>query len=430
VTAPVGSAAARRVEQSRWVEQLCRQARRMRSIPRLGIACKGDPVQLLEEVCAEALGLFEADGVAVFFDDGAGSMRVHCAAGFADAFLRWAVFATDEMSALAEVDGETSLLEWTQESWTCPDQAVQAGMRCALWAQIRCAGQIGGGLLIGREDGGFAFTDDDRLYAEVLAEYLGARALEMRLQRKIAAMQAEMMQSARQALAGHLASAIAAAMAQPSRAILDCAERAAAAMPPGSALRASQEALRRTAQQLDGLLDPFRGATADGGEERRPTPVGELVMGALRVMEWQLVRDGILVEADWDRELSPLSCRPRELQQVLVSLIGSARGSLNARHPGAHSGKQLRIEARRPARPGANCVEIDVWDAGAGLSAAALARLAEPFASAGGSTGLGAGLALGVCRDIVREHGGSLRLESDEGSYTRVVITLPLEETP
>ncbi|MFQ5877605.1 MAG: ATP-binding protein, partial [Acidobacteriota bacterium] len=73
-------------------------------------------------------------------------------------------------------------------------------------------------------------------------------------------------------------------------------------------------------------------------------------------------------------------------------------------------------------RPGRPAVRIEVRDTGAGIEAAVLPRLFEPyFSTRSGGTGLG----LAIARRAVEEHGGSIEIRSRPNQGTVVAITLP-----
>jgi signal transduction histidine kinase len=75
--------------------------------------------------------------------------------------------------------------------------------------------------------------------------------------------------------------------------------------------------------------------------------------------------------------------------------------------------------------------EISVCDHGRGMSAQDLSRVTEPFYRAdparSRSTG-GLGLGLYLCRRIAEAHGGSLRITSELGCGTQVVVEVPREQ--
>jgi signal transduction histidine kinase len=69
-------------------------------------------------------------------------------------------------------------------------------------------------------------------------------------------------------------------------------------------------------------------------------------------------------------------------------------------------------------------IEIGVSDNGHGIEPAILARIFDPFFST--KPGEGSGLGLSICRDICREHGGDITVDSRPGEGTTVRVWLPV----
>jgi PAS domain S-box-containing protein len=83
-----------------------------------------------------------------------------------------------------------------------------------------------------------------------------------------------------------------------------------------------------------------------------------------------------------------------------------------------------RLDARAPG-PVVDVVEVRVQDNGPGIPSAVLARVFDPFYT---TRTQGTGLGLSICQTIIREHGGSISIESTVGQGTRVLIDLPVEK--
>ena len=102
-----------------------------------------------------------------------------------------------------------------------------------------------------------------------------------------------------------------------------------------------------------------------------------------------------------------------QLQQVLVNL------SLNACEAMPNGGTLLVSTACLD-----NQVVVEVTDTGCGIKEEHLDRIFEPFFTTK-PAGKGTGLGLSVSYGIVRQHGGTLEVESREGKGTTFTITLP-----
>jgi signal transduction histidine kinase len=103
-----------------------------------------------------------------------------------------------------------------------------------------------------------------------------------------------------------------------------------------------------------------------------------------------------------------------ELQQVLTNLM------LNAVEAMAERGGRLRLGL---AADGAHA-RIEVEDDGPGIPPALVSKIFQPFFSTKLAQG-GTGLGLSISYNIVRRHGGDLRVENHPGEGCRFVVELP-----
>jgi signal transduction histidine kinase len=114
---------------------------------------------------------------------------------------------------------------------------------------------------------------------------------------------------------------------------------------------------------------------------------------------------------------------PTRLRQVLLALLDNA-----LRHTPA--GGTIRLEARQAVRGEGRRADrratIAVADTGSGIAPEHLPHVFERFYRADSSRGAGgAGLGLAVAKALVETQGGDIRVESEPGRGTRVVIGLP-----
>jgi PAS domain S-box-containing protein len=104
---------------------------------------------------------------------------------------------------------------------------------------------------------------------------------------------------------------------------------------------------------------------------------------------------------------------PQRIEQVLVNLVENAR---------KHSAHRSPIEIRISETD--NTAVICVWDDGQGIAPEHLPRIFDRFyrlAHPASGTGLG----LNISRQIIEQHGGQMRMESELGRGTTVFIELP-----
>jgi signal transduction histidine kinase len=70
-------------------------------------------------------------------------------------------------------------------------------------------------------------------------------------------------------------------------------------------------------------------------------------------------------------------------------------------------------------------ISITVSDNGNGIPRKLLKKIFQPFFTTK-PAGQGTGLGLSLSYDIIRAHGGDIKVETGEGSFTRMTIFLPI----
>ncbi len=77
-----------------------------------------------------------------------------------------------------------------------------------------------------------------------------------------------------------------------------------------------------------------------------------------------------------------------------------------------------------------NCVVVGISDTGIGIAKDALMKLGRPFEqveSQHTKSHQGSGLGLAIAKSLVRLHGGTMRIRSQPGQGTIVMLRLPLD---
>jgi signal transduction histidine kinase len=133
---------------------------------------------------------------------------------------------------------------------------------------------------------------------------------------------------------------------------------------------------------------------------------------AISVLEDSLKRHGISVELDLPAELPTIDASQGDLTQVFLNLFTNARDAM----PG---GGQLSIKARQQD----GNVRVEVRDTGTGIPPEILDRLLEPFFTTKPD---GSGLGLSICRSILWDIRGDLKIDSEKGRGTCVSVALPV----
>ncbi len=160
----------------------------------------------------------------------------------------------------------------------------------------------------------------------------------------------------------------------------------------------------------------------DRSQERmniEPRRVGELMAAAIRKIEMTASKKGQTIVSSFDPEDGTLVPLDKDMfEQVMLNVLSNSI---------KYTGEGGRIEVGGGI-DGGNYV-IRVSDNGIGIPAESIPRIFDRFyrvdkarSRAMGSTGLG----LAITKQIVEEHGGSIRAESVEGEGTTMFISFPL----
>ncbi len=70
-----------------------------------------------------------------------------------------------------------------------------------------------------------------------------------------------------------------------------------------------------------------------------------------------------------------------------------------------------------------------VWDNGGGIPSEIIDNIFNPFFTTKPAD-QGTGLGLALSSDIARQHGGLIRVETEQGESTTMIVELPLADTP
>jgi signal transduction histidine kinase len=132
----------------------------------------------------------------------------------------------------------------------------------------------------------------------------------------------------------------------------------------------------------------------------------------------------ITMETRLDPRAGKVHMYPQEITRVLLNLIGNG---FYAAHKRAEASGNDGFEPtlQLTTRDLGDQVEIRVRDNGTGISEAARDRIFEPFFTTK-PAGEGTGLGLSISYDIItQQHGGSIIVESEPGSFTEFTVRLP-----
>ena len=113
---------------------------------------------------------------------------------------------------------------------------------------------------------------------------------------------------------------------------------------------------------------------------------------------------------------------PQDIGRVLLNLYNNAFYSVTEKKQQQSEGYKPTISASTKKLNGK--IEIRVKDNGPGIPHNVIDKIFQPFFTTK-PTGQGTGLGLSLSYDIIKAHGGEIKVETKEGEGSEFVITLP-----
>ena len=150
--------------------------------------------------------------------------------------------------------------------------------------------------------------------------------------------------------------------------------------------------------------------------------INRVVRDTVTFIEHQLSMHQIELKLELSERIPDISGNAGQLQQVFMNLI------INAMHA-SESGSCLKIKTQSSPALGefSGAIEIMFIDNGCGIPQENFKKIFEPFFTTK-ELGKGTGLGLSVSYGIIRNHGGEIKVTSDEEKGTTFIVVLPLQK--
>jgi len=234
---------------------------------------------------------------------------------------------------------------------------------------------------------------------------------------EIHAMQDQLLRSAKLASMGELVAGIAHEINNPLTGILMFASLSAKNPEVPEQVKGNLDVIvsetGRCAKIVRGLLEFAR----ESIPEKKPESINRVIRHSLDLVTQQAIFQDIEIKCSLDSGLPDISFDADQVQQVFFNMF------INAGQALPHGGT---LTISTSLTDDGRAVQIMVEDTGLGISKEDMGRIFDPFFSTKSQKGFGLGLS--VSYGIVRNHGGRIDVDSEEGQWTRFTIYLPVKE--
>ena len=172
--------------------------------------------------------------------------------------------------------------------------------------------------------------------------------------------------------------------------------------------------IRDEIRRLNGIIEEFLTFSKSRRLELRDCPVQEILQKIVSLISAEAEARGVALRTDWGNDPVVIPMDVDKLQQAFLNFIKNAMESISGEG-------MVTLSVRKPEE---GRVSIRIADTGCGMTAEEVDRIFNPEYT---TKEKGLGLGLPLAHEIIRGHGGEIRVLSRKGSGTTFEILLPAE---
>ncbi len=197
----------------------------------------------------------------------------------------------------------------------------------------------------------------------------------------------------------------------------------------------NEEKILHHGKRADAIVKGMLQHSRSSSGVKEPTDINALADEYLRLAYHGLrAKDksfNATLKTDFDETIGTVNIIPQDIGRVILNLITNAFYAVSERKKAATDNFEptVTVSTKRVGAPpgvggSAGMIEICVKDNGNGIPQKVLDKIFQPFFTTK-PTGQGTGLGLSLSYDIVKAHGGDIKVNTKENEGSEFVITLP-----
>ena len=197
-------------------------------------------------------------------------------------------------------------------------------------------------------------------------------------------------------------------------------------------LRGNLDKIVQHGKRADAIVKNMLLHSREGSGDHRPVDINSLVEESLNLAYHgaRAEKQGfnVTLERSFDPAAGQADVFPQDITRVLLNLISNGFYAATKRKAEAGDGYEPTLMAS--TRSLGDRVEIRVRDNGTGIPPEVKEKIFNPFFTTK-PAGEGTGLGLSISHDvIVKQHGGSIDVETEPGAFSEFIIVLPRVGAP
>src|ERR1022692_4294069 len=192
-------------------------------------------------------------------------------------------------------------------------------------------------------------------------------------------------------------------------------------------IKGNEEKINHHGKRADAIVKGMLQHSRSSTGAKEPTNLNALADEYLRLAYHGLkARDkdfNVTMKTDFDKSVGNINIIPQDIGRVLLNLYNNAFYAVSEKKKQHPVGYEPTVSVS--TKTIGNRVEIRVKDNGNGIPQKVVDKIFQPFFTTKPS-GQGTGLGLSLSYDIVKTHGGEIKVETKENEGTEFIIQLPI----
>jgi signal transduction histidine kinase len=188
----------------------------------------------------------------------------------------------------------------------------------------------------------------------------------------------------------------------------------------------NEEKINHHGKRADAIVKGMLQHSRSSNGLKEPTDINALCDEYLRLSYHGLkAKDksfNATMKTEFDVNIGNINIIPQDIGRVMLNLINNAFYVVDEKKKSGCEGYEPTVTIS--TKKINDTVEIKVADNGNGIPQKVLDKIFQPFFTTK-PTGQGTGLGLSLSYDIVKAHGGELKMETEEGEGSEFIIQLP-----
>jgi two-component system, NtrC family, sensor kinase len=191
-------------------------------------------------------------------------------------------------------------------------------------------------------------------------------------------------------------------------------------------IKQNEQKINHHGKRADAIVKGMLQHSRMGSGTKEPTDINKLCNEYLHLAYHGIrAKDksfNAVLKTDFDLTMGNINVVPQDIGRVILNLITNAFYSVDEKKKQQPEGYEPTVIVTTKKMN--NKVEISVTDNGSGIAHKIIDKIFQPFFTTK-PTGQGTGLGLSLAYDIVKAHGGELKVETKENEVTEFIIQLP-----